>query len=41
MKYGLRGKGKQPVYFRTKRKRDDAIKETKNGAWVIDETGDS
>lgn len=41
MKYGLREKGKQPVYFRTRRERDGAIKKTKNGAFVIDETGES
>lgn len=34
--WGMREKGKDPVYFKTKKERDDAIKETKNGAFVLD-----
>ena len=36
-KWGLREPKKYPVYFKTKKERDEAIEKTKKGAWVINE----
>ena len=34
-KWGLREPKKNPVFYSTKKERDNAIKKTKKGAWII------
>jgi hypothetical protein len=34
-KWGLRESNKNPIFYTTKKERDNAIKKTKKGAWII------
>ena len=36
-RFGMREPNKNPVYFKSKKERDKALKKTKKGAWIIDE----
>jgi len=36
-RFGLREPNKNPVYFKSKKERDKAVKKIKKGAWIIDE----